>query len=862
MKRISLFLVSAAVSLAQAIPNHYIVEFTSEPAASVAIARKQGIQAAAQEVAARRGEIQAEHQATEESIRGLGGKVERRYNTLLNAMEVQIDEAGAATLRGMPGVRGVYPDTRRKKFMDQAILVHNIASAWQTLSNGQAGAGAGIKIAILDTGIDITHPAFQNFSTSIPNGFPITSSSADAANTNNKVIVARTYLAPTSTDVDGHGTGVAMIAAGNPVDPQTPGISPFSGVAPAAWLGNYNVFGTDGFSTDSAFLQALEDAVNDGMNVVNYSAGGPSTDLEDETGVDQRAIRSAVSLGVVVVVAAGNSGADPTSVSSPAVAPSAIAVGGNENQRLFWNAVTLAGLPPVLAVVPDAEFQFVTDNVTAPVVDVASVDQNGFGCSALPAGSLTGNIALIQRGGPAGNACTFDQKLNNADKAGAAGAIIYDNRDEPLFDYSVSAFDIAFGFNFVDSRGNPFQLASLVVPSLSTATLPALFVSQADGNTLKQAIGANPGVQGTLDMIGFTPLPRPWNVVVDSSGRGPTGTGRIKPDLTAVGDWMVTADLATNGNGNPPYLFIDGVYATGTSDAAPLVTGSAAVVMAQRPGLSGDQYRSLLINSAVEFDNVDGSVAAPQSVGAGRLDLLNSLQSTAAISPTSISFLTTSSGTTTTTSSVTAAAKTAAATPKDASGSGAPLTQTLSVTNVTKGSVSYTVSVTSLDNVATPSVDNTTFTLGAGASQTVTLSLPGNLSPGTYHGFLQIQDGSVSVKSRVPYWLGVLDSSNLVVNILNGNTGVFEPLGPDSPGDSDTILFRLTDVNGIPVQPGADPVISTTNTGAAVVKISPAGSTPGTYAADITIGAPDDNNENVFTIQVGGVTLDVHVLVV
>jgi minor extracellular serine protease Vpr len=858
MKRTILFAASAVWSLAQVIPNHYIVEFSTQPGAAVAIANHQGLSAAAREVSVRRTEVAVEQATAEASIAQMGGTVHRRYNTLLNAMAVEIDPAGAAALRQMPGVIAVHPDTLRKKNMDQAILLHKISAAWATLPNGQASAGAGMKIGILDTGIDITHPAFQTFSTPVPSGFPITDTTADVANTNSKVIVARAYIAPDASDVDGHGTGVAMIAAGNPVDPQTPGVNPFSGVAPAAWLGNYNVFGTDGTSTDSAFLQALEDAVNDGMNVVNYSAGGPSFDLEDETGADERAIHAALSLGVVVVVAAGNRGADPTSVESPAVAPSAIAVGGNENQRLFWNGVTIAGMQPILGIVPDAEFLFNIPNVTAPVVDIATVDSNGYGCSALPANSLSGQIALISRGSPNGTTCTFDSKLNNAQNAGAAGAIIFDNKTEPLFDYTVSAYDIAFGFNFADSNGNPFQLPSLFVPSILTATLPALFVSNSDGLAIKKNLATNPGPQGTLDMFGFTPLPRPANMIVDSSSRGPTGSGRIKPDMTAAGDWMVTADLVANASGSAPYVFIDGTYATGTSDAAPLVTGSVAVLMAQRPGLSGAQYRSLVINSADEFDNVDGSIAAPQSVGAGRLDLLSAVTTSAAVTPTSISFVAAASSSSSSTSS---ASTTAAKTARDVPAGPSAISQTFSLTNISANSDTYTISLQPIDTVAQPSVDTPTLTLAPQASQTVTLSLPANLAPGTYHGFVLVTASSNGVVSRVPYWLGVVDSSNLTINILNGNTGVFEPLGPDSAGTTDTIFFRVTDVNGVAISPAVLPTVVTNDSGASVQSVVAAGTTPGTYAANITIGQADQNNENTFTITVGTLSLDVKVLV-
>src|SRR5262249_53133904 len=145
----------------------------------------------------------------------------------------------------------------------------------------------GIKIGMLDTGIDINHPGFKGFTTAIPQGFPKVSGTAETANTNNKVIVSRDYTGAGGLDaVVGHGTGTSMVAAGLTNDPgptfaaagiNVPGIisvTPITGAAPGAWLGNYRVLDDNGEGSVSWFLAALQDAVNDGMNVVNYSAGG------------------------------------------------------------------------------------------------------------------------------------------------------------------------------------------------------------------------------------------------------------------------------------------------------------------------------------------------------------------------------------------------------------------------------------------------------------------------------------------------------------------------------------------------------------------------------------------------------------
>ena len=115
------------------------------------------------------------------------------FDTLLNAVGATISEDGARQIRQNVDVAGVYPVMRHHILMDQAAVVHRFNQAYQALPGGAASAGAGVKIGILDCGVDLNHPAFQNFATAVPNGFPIISGTAVASNVNNKVIVARVY---------------------------------------------------------------------------------------------------------------------------------------------------------------------------------------------------------------------------------------------------------------------------------------------------------------------------------------------------------------------------------------------------------------------------------------------------------------------------------------------------------------------------------------------------------------------------------------------------------------------------------------------------------------------------------------------
>jgi minor extracellular serine protease Vpr len=829
MKRIFVLIASAVAIVAQPIPGRYIVELQTPPAASVSSAKGAPYTALDLEVASRRGQIQAEHAQVEGNIRTLGGTVTNHYDTLINGLAVIVTDQAAEQLRQMPEVKAVHPVLRHHKLLDHAVNVHRIGQAWQTLPGGMTAAGKGIKIGILDCGIDITHPAFQGFTIPVPKGFPKFSPGTEIAGTNNKVIVSRVYsdLAQdvdnthsSGTDLCVHGTGVAMIAAGLTNNPSTLGITPITGIASGAWLGNYKVLGDDGLGSSATFLAGLEDAVNDGMNVVNYSAGGPIVDITDENGVDSRAIASAVAAGTIVVVAAGNSGPDPGTIGTPAAASAAIAVGANQNERFFWNAVTVGSSQAYTAVVPPAYVASgLSGQLSAPMIDVTALDSNGYGCSPFPANSLTGQIALISRGGTP-QTCPFDDKINNAQNAGAVGVVIYDNKPEAIFDY--------------------FSDHPLFGPGLTTATLPALMVSQADGQKLQQQVNTSPGVKVNLDFDGLTPLVHPSAIVTSFSSIGPSPGGRVKPDVLAVGDWYVTAtttQLATRGFSYPPYTFLDSPTlfcasycddGAGTSFAAPVVTGALAVLMAARPGLPAAAYRSLVVNSATELDQYpDGSVAAPQVGGSGRLDLLGALQSNIVVAPSSVDFLASAP-----------AARTAS--------------QTVTVTNAASSPDTFTVTVKPLDQVANPQVDVSTFTLAPGAARQVTISMAsaGNLAPGQYHGFISIAGTKSQTAARVPYWYGVGGASVQFISALSVPSS-------DQPYSSDSILFRCMDLIGLPLEPPAGPVVTTSSPGASVLNVKPVGSFPGTFQADVQIGSPDADGLNVFTVTVGSVSADI-----
>src|SRR5580658_1780030 len=266
------FLAQSAAS-AQSRPLHYYTVFLADSPAAERFSSRDQLQSGAAQTY--RQQIQAKQQSLKSDLVARGFRVMGSVSTLLNAMFVLAPSERLDELKNMPGVQGVVAGRRYNLNLSKATGLVNGPAAW-TAAGGIGNAGAGMKIAMIDTGIDQTHPAFQDSALTVPAGFPICSSVSIAgdeaplancpAYTNNKVIVARSYVAfdavgdpndpaATSTPDDytprdrvGHGTGTASAAAGVPnTGPATAAAGSsltFNGMAPKAFLGNYKVFGS------------------------------------------------------------------------------------------------------------------------------------------------------------------------------------------------------------------------------------------------------------------------------------------------------------------------------------------------------------------------------------------------------------------------------------------------------------------------------------------------------------------------------------------------------------------------------------------------------------------------------------------
>ena len=778
-KSIILLFASVLILPGQVVPGRYVLELSGDPAA-VASAR-QGARFAAREAAfaAGRAGVRQTQMSARAAVAAHGGVVIESLDTVINGLIVGIPDARAAELMQIPGALKLHPVHKVQPFLNHALPLHKVPDAWNMLPLGQNGAGAGIKIGMIDSGIDAANPAFGDALPPV-DGYPKVLAEGDRKFTNAKIIVAKNYTTllpdggdPDANDHDGHGTGTALAAAGGTA------VSPYgavTGVAPKAYLGNYKVLDTNGGTSD-VIAKAIDDAVADGMDVLNISLGAYVTSYSDidSSEVGMAAIERATKAGVIVVVAAGNNGPGASTIADYASAPDAITLGAIHNDRSLGYGITAEGVAaPYQAFAGDGPDP--GQVISGTLFDVTSVDSNGLACSPLPSGSVAGKIVLVMRG-----TCLFSVKLNDAAAGGALAIIVYNNAGGAAFS-----------------------------PSVGGATLPALFLSYADGVDLKARVSQTPGMQVALDFSGATAFAaRPD--LSDFSSRGPAVGSALKPDLVAVGEEIVTGAQSTfpDGESYSASGFID---TNGTSFSTPLTAGAAAVLKGARPGLSVQQYRSLLINGASAATTQGGLTATVSQAGAGVLDLAAAMRGTVAAYPASLNFGT---------------------------GSGA-VHNTLQLTLSNVGTAGDTYSIQSVaSNGPAPAVANSVQIDPGGSRQIpVTLDASG-LQPGEYQGYLLVTGTNSQTTARIPYWFAAPGSAPAGISILYQDYS--DPIRSTS---FQAVVLRVVDVAGLPYGGPVLPRYSVSGSGT-VRALYRTGTIPGTYAVDIRTGT--SNMELTFT---------------
>ncbi len=699
---------------------------------------------------------------------------------LVNMLVVRCGTEGLEELRGHPGVRAVYPNFGYRVQMDTTPSLVGATSVWEMLG-GLNSAGSGIRIAVIDTGLNQAHPMLKDASLTPPPGFP--RPFEFVAFTSGKVIVARDYVKPdygyaaqdvhSPQDEWGHGTQVASIAAGAWVT--TPWV-PISGMAPKAYLGNYKVFGKPGVNDSApsaALVAALSDAVEDGMDIVNLSVGNVVVFLPADDPVDQ-AIEAATKAGTLVTVPAGNDGPYPGTIHSPGTSPAALTVGATLHDRYFASGVSFAstdpGFPASLALVRYvlADGQTIKSDLGPyPVTSILKYDPTAQCCSPLPAGSLSGKMALIRRGG-----CTFAIKANNAANAGALGIIVYNNAD-----------------------GIPWIMLE-VDPSR-----PAVMIEKTPGEALQAFLASH---SATVILHPDSKLYQFFtqsDLLASFTSRGPNVSLDLKPDLVAPGQGILSAS-GTSGYSTCP---------SGTSYSTPVITGAAALILQLHPNWTPEAVKSSLVNTAERVTTWNGQLAAVIHTGNGRVNVQKASAASVMVNPVSVSF---------------GAIQEAA---------GQELQRTLEVRNLST-TTSQTISGDLVETQSHPSAQVSlsplALTLAPGQSGlfVLTVRVVAPVHYGTFEGYLRFTGAPSASPLTAPYWGGfpVQDPSRLLKVSQSGNQGyssIMAALMAARPGatvelqDSANYAERLSlnaNQDGLPLhgltlrsRPGQSPVIAT-----------------------------------------------------
>lgn len=476
--------------------------------------------------------------------------------------------------------------------------------------------GKGIKVGVIDTGIDFTHTAFGG--SGDPEEFKNMDMTKPAASfPNSKVLGGVDFVGtkyspghvipdnriprPDSNPMDegGHGTHVAGTVAGI-----GDGVNTYDGVAPDADLYALKVFGASGGTSDTVVIAALEFAADpngdlnteDKLDIVNLSLGGnfgkPYVHYTE-------AIKNLAKGGVLTVAAAGNSGFNPYIVGSPSTSDEALSVAASiDGMEHNWKFDTIS-------------FDTTTDTLLSKVVEgsisrpvaqssdvkgklvfvgLADADLN----DELKA-KVNGNVALIDRG-----AVSFVDKLKRVKAAGAIGAIVANNNN-----------DAPFGMG-----GN------------ERVDLPAIMISLAMGNNIKEEMKkadviADFGSEKKIEE------PELIDTLTSFTSKGPRSLDSLlKPEIAAPGFKIISANMGTG---------VEGVPLNGTSMASPHMAGVMALLKEKFPTLTVLELKDLVMNNSKTIGNKKGLEYSVTEQGTGRVQTFKAATAQTLVRPAALS---------------------------------------------------------------------------------------------------------------------------------------------------------------------------------------------------------------------------------
>ena len=535
-----------------------------------------------------KGSLKSQQDGLRGSIESLGGTVVAHYQAAYNGIKVRIAHDRVKELAALPGVVAVRPLQLMKPDNVRGIPLIGTPAVWQSLGLH----GEGVKIAIIDTGIDYTHANFGGPGTAaaytaahaketlpadprlfgpsaprIKGGKDFVGDSYNPDPSNPLTYQPFPHEDPNPLDCNGHGSHVAGTAAGsgvtsagatytgpyNAANLAAPGnfnVGP--GVAPKADLYALRVFGCEG-PTDVT-VDAIEWAVENDMDVINMSLGSTFGSKDEPSAV---ASTNAAKAGVIVVASAGNAGPSPYVIGSPSTADGAISVAANDPwQNLPGATLTFSG-KTITAINANGFALPASSTFNIKVI----TGSGSLGCSvAAFGGPLSPNtIAVVNRG-----VCARVAKAIFGQQAGAVAVVMVNTSSAfPPFEGPITS-------NPDDAK--PFNV-----------TIPFLGITSTDGASLRAANGADMAVAAASisnpNFTGFASF---------TSGGPRGGDSGLKPDVTAPGVSLISTAM---GTGNA------GAALSGTSMASPHVAGVAVLTRQAHPTWKVEDIKAAIVNT-------------------------------------------------------------------------------------------------------------------------------------------------------------------------------------------------------------------------------------------------------------------------
>lgn len=579
---------------------------------------------------------------------GPGAELVYRYQYGLNGFAARMHPAQAHKLAALPEVLQVWEDEIRPLTTDQSVAFLGLFDPETGLRGTPGLNGDGIVIAMIDSGIAPEHPALQDsreanrpsmcLSDWAENTFlgqwlcrrfekrddeilfaPLEGWTGECqvgerfveTDCNNKIIGARYFSAGaeatgpidageimSARDVDGHGTHTATTAAGNRVKASifNTFIGRIEGVAPRARISVYKACwlrpdDTRASCNTSDLANAIDAAVADGVDIINYSVGSSMTRI---TAPDDIALMAANKAGVFTVVAAGNDGPKFDTIGSPAGGPWVITAaastrtGKSSSEAMeIKTPASIAGLyiareanftPELQSVGPIEGRLVLADDDTATSSDACE--------ELINASEISGKIAFVQRGN-----CEFEIKIANAEDAGAIAVVVYNIAGDPI----------------------------VMTGDEGSTDIPAVMIGQADGNLILAELDRLFEVTVLLDKNLFLNENDAGNTMASFSSRGLGPVPDIlKPDVTAPGVNILAGFTPDAVNATQGEEF---AYLSGTSMSTPHIAGVAALLLQANPDWSPSALKSSLMTTARQNLTLDDgeTAATPFNFGAGHI---------------------------------------------------------------------------------------------------------------------------------------------------------------------------------------------------------------------------------------------------